>query len=332
MKKHPRYSHLTMEPFNKQIEAPPDFNRPAIQTTTPPAASTPAEAKPAPSSIQDPPTPQAPEPISSPSGQSTASPAPSHRTYTMEIPVVDPRDRARIAREFADRPAANDSLPLSPETLDAIAAAAERIAAGDFSPAAPPSDYDLIFRAADIVSKYLTKIAELKPAVHRPLPLESLEVSQRSHHVRPGFTGARTPAARHARKCGICTHPDREAIEFAFIQWHNVDWIARKYRVDPYSIYRHAHAVNLFDRRGRNVAAVLEKLMEDAAIVRASPASIIQAVRAYSRITDYVKWVEPPQIHVSAASAGRSSRRSRRSSSKPKKKRTLIRKARSSRR
>lgn len=316
MKKRTRYSHLTMEPFNKQIEVPPDFNRPL----TPPAIEV-TEPEPAQMPVPIPPVAQATEPILPPLDQAIVAPESPQRTYELVIPVVAPATRGELARKLTSRQVG--AAPESPAALP------EPGVPEDPNVPPPLPDYEPIFHAADIVIEQLSRIAKLKPSFQRPLPAESLESAQKVHYVRPGFTGARTPAARHARKCGICSHPDREAIEFAFIQWHNVDWIARKYRVDPYAVYRHAHAVNLFERRGRNVAAVLEKLMEDAGVVRANPASIIQAVRAYSRITDYVKWVEPPQIHISAASASRSSRRSRRNPSKPKKKRTRIRKTRS---
>ena len=239
----------------------------------------------------------------------------------MEIPVVDSRERARIAREFADRQAK--------AVRDEPRATAEQILSGNFTADAPPEDYDQIFKVADIVSKYLTKIAELKPAVHRPLPPEALAPPLERRLVRPGFTGARAPVAHHSRRCLICKHPDRETIEFSFIRWDSVDWIARKYRVDRQVLYRHAHALNLFERRSRNVSAVLEKLMEDACIVRATPASIIQAVRAYSRITNHVKWVEPPQTHIRAESASLAApkTRSRRMANK---KRSALRKSRKS--
>jgi hypothetical protein len=337
MKKFTRYSHLTMEPFNKQIEAPPDLNRPAINPAMPliepPPAATPPPASPASHSASNPATspaapsapPAAPPSAAAapPSGQPATAPETTHRTYTMKIPVVDPRDRARIAREIAERQAK--------AVRDEPQATAEQILSGNFTPDAPPEDYDQIFKMADIVSKYLTKIAELKPAVHRPLPPESLAPALERRLVRPGFTGARAPVAHHSRRCLICKHPDRETIEFSFIRWDSVDWIARKYRVDRQVLYRHAHALNLFERRSRNVSAVLEKLMEDACIVRATPASIIQAVRAYSRITDHVKWVEPPQTHIRAESPSLA-RRKTRFRPKANKKRTTLRKSRKSKR
>jgi hypothetical protein len=321
MKKPPRYSHLTMEPFNKQIEVPPDLNRAAIPAVNPPPAAPATEsgAHPAtsPATPPAPPATQPSEAVAPPADQPTASPETTARTYEIVIPVVAPPMRGDLARKLAARQA---NAPEAP-ALD------EPTSPEDSDVPPPLPDYEPIFRAADIVTKYLSKIANVKPGVDRPLPAEDIESSPQRHYVRPGFSATRPPAARHSRKCSICNHPDREAIEFAFIHWDSVDWIARRHRIDRQILYRHAHALNLFERRGRNVAAVLEKLMEDASVVRANPASIIQAVRAYSRITDYVTWSEPPQTHIRAESP-KSARRLARSPRGAKKKRRTIRKAR----
>ncbi len=53
--------------------------------------------------------------------------------------------------------------------------------------------------------------------------------------------------SRHARRCCICSHPDRDAIEGDFIRWHSVELIAREYKIATRkSIYRHAHCTGLF--------------------------------------------------------------------------------------
>ena len=104
---------------------------------------------------------------------------------------------------------------------------------------------------------------------------------------------------RHARKCKVCTHPQREMIEEAFVNWHSVNDIVNTFDLDDeYSIYRHCHAQNLFERRRRNIRAVLEHLMENASCITPSGDSIIRAVRAYAAITGYVKWSDPPTTHV----------------------------------
>jgi hypothetical protein len=52
---------------------------------------------------------------------------------------------------------------------------------------------------------------------------------------------------RHSRKCAICTHPDRQAIDEAFLhESHNHD-IVKDYNLPSLSsLYRHAHATGLW--------------------------------------------------------------------------------------
>ena len=54
-------------------------------------------------------------------------------------------------------------------------------------------------------------------------------------------TARRADLERHSRKCTICRHPDRDAIEHDFLHWcHPVD-IAEEFGLaDHSSIYRHA--------------------------------------------------------------------------------------------
>ena len=56
-----------------------------------------------------------------------------------------------------------------------------------------------------------------------------------------------TPSTeRHSRKCAICTHPDRQAIEEAFLQQSPNHNIVKDYNLPSLSsLYRHAHATGL---------------------------------------------------------------------------------------
>ena len=56
---------------------------------------------------------------------------------------------------------------------------------------------------------------------------------------------------RHQRCCTICQHADREEIETAFIAWRSPALIAEEYGLsDRKTVYRHAHALDLFPKRG----------------------------------------------------------------------------------
>ena len=98
---------------------------------------------------------------------------------------------------------------------------------------------------------------------------------------------------RHAAECKICSHPQREEIELDFVNWRSPAAIARYYGLrNRASVYRHAHALNLFPKRQRNVRAALEKIIEHAGDVDVNAAAVVSAVGAYARINSAGQWVE----------------------------------------
>ena len=98
---------------------------------------------------------------------------------------------------------------------------------------------------------------------------------------------------RHARKCCICRHRRRDAIEAAFLDWSSPTLIADKYRLPGRNpLYRHAHATGLWARRKRNVGVVLEGFLEQADQVKVTASAIVRAVRTYAHINDAGEWIE----------------------------------------
>jgi len=113
---------------------------------------------------------------------------------------------------------------------------------------------------------------------------------------------------RHQRLCTICQHPEREAIEEAFLLWHSGYSIRCEFHIhSPSAIYRHAHATGLFARRARRLRFSLEHIVESADRITPTGDNIIRAVRALSCLDDEGKWHElpspPSQIIVSSGSA-----------------------------
>jgi hypothetical protein len=110
---------------------------------------------------------------------------------------------------------------------------------------------------------------------------------------------------RHSRKCVICHHPEREAIEELFIHWHSPHAISHTFGLNDWSaIYRHARAMRLFPLRRRNLRSALEFLIERAHQAHITPMGVIKAVRAYACLTDEGEWIEPP-THVVVSSGTR---------------------------
>ena len=111
--------------------------------------------------------------------------------------------------------------------------------------------------------------------------------------------------SRHERVCSICHHPEREAIDEAFLMWRSVYSIRCEFHIEsPSAIYRHAHAVGLFAQRGRRLRYALEHIIEHADHTKPTSDSILRAIRSYSLLDDEGKWHEPPsQVVFSTSTA-----------------------------
>jgi hypothetical protein len=112
---------------------------------------------------------------------------------------------------------------------------------------------------------------------------------------RPGRAAKAALAARHARKCVICKHPEREAIEEQFVHWIHADRIVQDHDLRSMTtLYRHAHATGLFNLRRYNMRYALEHLIEDAIHAPVSGDCVIRAIRAHARLTAKGRWIEDP--------------------------------------
>jgi hypothetical protein len=112
-----------------------------------------------------------------------------------------------------------------------------------------------------------------------------------------GLAPAPVPVlGRHRRRCAVCHHPDCDLIEEHFLNWHRPLDISVDFQLaDKSSIYRHAHAFGLFDRRRRNIRCVTEQILEKVDGVRVTAHSVLQALRAFTQITEDGQWIEPPK-------------------------------------
>ncbi|MFZ0634976.1 MAG: hypothetical protein WA755_05640 [Candidatus Acidiferrales bacterium] len=123
----------------------------------------------------------------------------------------------------------------------------------------------------------------------------------KNKHRKRAADGAR-PARRranlnrHKRVCAICRHAHRDAIEEDFLRWVSPADIAEQHKLyDRQTIYRHAHATGLWERRRHTLRFALESLIERAGHVKVTGDTIIRAVIAHTRINDDGKWIDPPQ-------------------------------------
>src|SRR5690242_18509535 len=80
---------------------------------------------------------------------------------------------------------------------------------------------------------------------------------------------------RHEYQCTICAHTQRDEIDQPFVNWGQPSRLAKEFSVSRDSIYRHAHALGLMDKRRRNVRAALEKIIEKAGEVEVNAAAVV---------------------------------------------------------
>jgi hypothetical protein len=97
---------------------------------------------------------------------------------------------------------------------------------------------------------------------------------------------------RHENHCKICSHDKRDEIEQAFLTWTSPVQISKKYSVSRDSVYRHAHALSLLEKRRRNVRLALERIIEKAGDVEVNVAAVVSVVAAYAKINARGQWVE----------------------------------------
>jgi hypothetical protein len=98
---------------------------------------------------------------------------------------------------------------------------------------------------------------------------------------------------RHKRTCSICAHKLRQEMEKAFISWRSPAAIAEEFGLsDRASVYRHAHALGLFQKRQRNIRAALERIIERVDDVDVTASAVVAAVQAYAKINAAGEWID----------------------------------------
>jgi hypothetical protein len=113
---------------------------------------------------------------------------------------------------------------------------------------------------------------------------------------------------RHSRRCIICHHPEREAIEEEFVHWRSPSRLAHDYKLSDYrTIYRHARAAGLLLQRRERLHSALDAFVESVDDVTFTGDTILRAMRAYSCIDSHGRWTEiptrsrPPALRMSIA-------------------------------
>jgi hypothetical protein len=122
--------------------------------------------------------------------------------------------------------------------------------------------------------------------------------SENRGNVRHNENNKPINPGRHEYHCTICSHSKREEIERALLNWSSPSSISKQHSVSRDSIYRHAHALGLMEKRRRNVRAALEKIIEKAGDVEVTATAVVSAVAAYAKINANGQWIERSE-HIS---------------------------------
>jgi hypothetical protein len=111
---------------------------------------------------------------------------------------------------------------------------------------------------------------------------------------------------RHSRRCIICHHPERDAIEEEFVHWRSPSRLAHDYKLGDYrTIYRHARAAGLLLQRRERLHSALDAFVESVDDVTFTGDTILRAMRAYSCIDSHGRWTEiPTQVQFSTSHDG----------------------------
>jgi hypothetical protein len=102
----------------------------------------------------------------------------------------------------------------------------------------------------------------------------------------------------HERNCKICRHEDRAAIEFDFLNWRNAEYIAKEYGLSFRSLYRHAHALGLFEQRRERLRSPLELMIEGAGKIVPTADGVLRAIEMYARMNDKGELAQVPKTQV----------------------------------
>ena len=77
------------------------------------------------------------------------------------------------------------------------------------------------------------------------------------------------------------------------MNWASPANLAEQYGLaDRTTVYRHAHALGLFEKRKRNVRAALERIIEKAGEVEVTAAAVVTAVQTDAKINVQGQWIE----------------------------------------
>jgi hypothetical protein len=172
------------------------------------------------------------------------------------------------------------------------------------APTTPPSESS----AASVPQDSAPAVTARIPRPRRARPVAT---RKRAKHpavgamARLGISAEVPELERHARKCAVCKHKEREDIELDFLHWHNAVDIMCAYDLpDKRILFRHAHATGLFERRMLDMRFAASLMVDQAETVKPSATAVLKAMRACTILSNHGAWIDPPTRVVHYAGAG----------------------------
>jgi hypothetical protein len=101
---------------------------------------------------------------------------------------------------------------------------------------------------------------------------------------------------RHRAQCATCLSSYRQQIDELFIDWVSSDPIVKQYSgISRDSVYRHAHACDLFNKRKENIGMALGRIIERADCVSMAGSQVISAIQTYVKLNSLGQGTEQAQ-------------------------------------
>jgi hypothetical protein len=100
----------------------------------------------------------------------------------------------------------------------------------------------------------------------------------------------------HQAQCKVCLSSCRQEIEELFMDWVSPDLIIKQFtNLSRDSVYRHAKAWDLFDKRKKNLGRALEKIIERVDYTSVTGSQVISAIQTYAKLNRLGQGTEQAQ-------------------------------------
>lgn len=106
----------------------------------------------------------------------------------------------------------------------------------------------------------------------------------------------RADPERHGRRCTLCLDPRRQEIEAAIIRWEPIAATIRQFRLSRSALHRHIDALQLVEKRNRNIQAILTRVIEKGMtrLKKVSAKDVISAAACLAKLQG--EWIDRSEV------------------------------------